>query len=48
VKDEELASDLDSHDAAAKLVVMIDGKSFSGKIEHQHEGEHKHDDGHKH
>ncbi len=48
VKDEELASDLDSHDAAAKLVVMIDGKSFSGKIEHKHEGEHTHDDGHKH
>jgi ABC-type oligopeptide transport system substrate-binding subunit len=48
LKDEELASDLDSHDAAAKLVVMIDGKSFSGRIEHQHEGEHQHDDGHKH
>ncbi|MBL8812304.1 MAG: hypothetical protein JNM43_19225 [Planctomycetaceae bacterium] len=48
VKDEELASDLDSHDATAKLVVMIDGKSFSGKIEHKHEGEHTHDDGHRH
>lgn len=48
IKDEELASDLDSHDATAKLVVSINGKSYSGKIEHQHEGEHAHDDGHKH
>lgn len=47
LKDEELAGDLDNHDAVAKLVVMIDGKSFSGKIEHKHEGEHSHDD-HKH
>jgi len=48
IKDEELASDLDSHDATARLVVSINGKSYSGKIEHQHEGEHAHDDGHKH
>jgi hypothetical protein len=48
LKDEELSSDLDSHDAAARLVVTIDGKSFSGKIVHSHEGEHAHDDGHKH
>lgn len=48
VKDEELAKDLDDHDASAKLVVMIDGKSFSGTIEHKHEEEHKHDDEHKH
>jgi len=48
LKDEELASDLDSHDAAAKLVVMINGKSYSGKIAHDHDAEHKHDDGHKH
>ena len=48
LKDEELAKDLDDHDAAAKLVVMIDGKSFSGKIEHDHDADHKHDDGHKH
>jgi hypothetical protein len=47
LKDEELASDLDSHDAAAKLVVMINGKSYSGKIEHDHDADHKHDDGHK-
>ena len=48
LKDEELAKDLDDHDAAAKLVVMIDGKSYSGKIEHDHDADHKHDDGHKH
>ncbi|HQX52442.1 MAG TPA: hypothetical protein PLR25_21150 [Planctomycetaceae bacterium] len=48
IKDEELASDLDSHDATSKLVVSINGKSYSGKIEHQHESEHSHDDGHKH
>ena len=48
LKDEDLASNLDSHDAAAKLVVMINGKSFSGKIEHDHDADHKHDDGHKH
>ena len=42
LKDEELSSDLDSHDAAARLVVTIEGKSFSGKIVHSH------DDGHKH
>ena len=48
LKNEELAKDLDDHDAAAKLVVMIDGKSYSGKIEHDHDADHKHDDGHKH
>ena len=48
LKDAELSSDLDSHDAAARLVVTIEGKSFSGKIVHDHEGEHAHDDGHKH
>ncbi len=48
LKDEELAGDLDATDATAKLVVTIDGKSYSGKIEHHHEGEHKHDDAHKH
>lgn len=48
IKDEELAKDLDDHDATAKLVVMIDGKSFSGQIKHEHETEHKHDEEHKH
>ena len=49
LKDEELAGDLDSADAVAKLAVTIDGMSYSGKIEHAHEGEgdHKHDE-HKH
>jgi hypothetical protein len=46
--DEELAGDLDSHDATAKLVVMINGKSYSGKIEHDHDADHKHKDGDKH
>ena len=45
IKDEELASDLDSHDATARLVVMINGTSFSGKIAHNHDDEHSHDGG---
>lgn len=48
LKDEELSSDLDSHDATSRLAVTIGGKSFSGKIIHNHEGDHAHDDGHKH
>ena len=48
LKDEELASDLDSHDAAARLVVTINGKSYSGKIAHNHDAEHSHDEAHKH
>jgi len=40
--------DVDSHDATAKLVLSINGKSYLGKIEHQPEGEHAHNDGHKH
>lgn len=48
LKNEELASDLDSHDAVAKLVVMINGKSYNGKIAHNHDAEHNHVDGHKH
>ena len=42
LKDEELASDLDNHDTAAKLVVVINGKSYSGKIAHAHDADHKH------
>jgi len=38
LKDEELSTDLDSHDAAARLAVTIEGKAFSGKIVHDHEG----------
>ncbi len=48
LKDEELASDLDSHDATARLVVTINGKSYSGKIAHIHDAEHSHDEAHKH
>lgn len=42
LKDEELAKDLESHDASARLVVMINGKSYSGKIAHAHDADHKH------
>ncbi|MCA9010090.1 MAG: hypothetical protein KDB01_10110 [Planctomycetaceae bacterium] len=47
LKDEELASDLDSHDATARLVVTISGKSYSGKIAHSHGAEHNHDEAYK-
>ena len=43
LRKDELASDLDSHDAAARLVVMINGKSYNGKISHHHDAEHTHD-----
>lgn len=36
LKDEELSEDLDADGTAAKLVVSIEGKSYSGKIEHYH------------
>lgn len=42
LKDEGLAKDLDSHDASARLVVMINGKSYSGKIAHAHDADHEH------
>ena len=42
--DEELVNDLDSHGTVARLAVSIEGKSYAGKIEHQHEAEgHAHD-----
>lgn len=44
--DEELASDLDAEGTAAKVVITIDGKPFSGKIEHQHEGANGHEHAH--
>ena len=44
LKDEELASDLDAEGTVAKVVIMIEGKSYSGKIDHHHEGA----DGQKH
>lgn len=46
LKDEELASDLDAEGTAAKLVITIDGKPYSGKIEHHHEGAAGHDHAH--
>lgn len=36
LKDEELSQDLDAAGTAAKLVVSIEGKPYSGKIEHRH------------
>ena len=42
LKHEKLAAHLDSHDASAKLVVMINDKSYFGKIEHDHDADHKH------
>ncbi len=48
LKDVELSEDLDSHDAVAKLVVMIEGKSYSGRISHDHDADHSQEDGHTH
>lgn len=39
-------SDLDSEEAAAKLVITIGGYPYSGKMEHHHEGEAGHDHAH--
>lgn len=39
LKDAELAGDLDAEGTAAKLVLSINGTSYTGKIEHHHEGE---------
>lgn len=38
LKDKELASDLDTKGTNAKIVIVIDSKSYSGKIEHHREG----------
>lgn len=47
LKDEELASDLDSEGTAAKIVIKINGKAYTGKIEHHHEeGDAKHSEKH--
>lgn len=48
LKDSDLAADLDSHEVTAKLAVTINGKSYSGKIDHHHDGEHSHESDHKH
>lgn len=42
----ELGEHLDEEGATAKLVLTIDGKSYTGLVEHHHE--HEHADGHKH
>lgn len=51
--DKHLGDDLDHEGTEARLVVEIDGKSYTGKIEHKHDHEHDHDHdheegGHKH
>ena len=43
--DAELSEDLDATGAEARLVVMIDGKSYSGNLQHDHAG---HSHGHSH
>ena len=42
LKDAELTKDLDSHEVSARLVVMINRKSYSVKITHAHDADHKH------
>lgn len=37
LKDEHLAEDLDADGATAKLVITINGKQYTGKIEHDHD-----------
>ncbi len=44
LSDPELASDLDTEGTAAKLVVSINGKSYTGKLQHEHtDGGHDHE-----
>ena len=45
-EDPALASDLDREDAAPKLIAMINGKSYRGEVEHDHE--HGDEPGHAH
>jgi hypothetical protein len=40
--DAELAKHLDEEGAAAKLVITIAGKQYTGKIEHHHDHQHAH------
>lgn len=42
ITDNDLAADLDHHDTTAKLAVTINGKSYSGRIIHQHDADHDH------
>ncbi|HVX61044.1 MAG TPA: hypothetical protein VHC19_10595 [Pirellulales bacterium] len=46
--DEELSHVLDEKGAAAKLKIDINGKKFTGAIEHHHEHGHDHDHDHDH
>lgn len=46
LQDEHLAADLDAQGTVAKLVIVIDGTQFTGKIEHAHDAaghEHAHE-----
>lgn len=46
IKDAELASDLDAEGTKAKIVLQIDGKSYTGAIAHDHkDGDHTHKKG---
>uniref|UniRef100_A0A7C2P8B3 Uncharacterized protein n=1 Tax=Schlesneria paludicola TaxID=360056 RepID=A0A7C2P8B3_9PLAN len=45
LKDEHLAEDLDAEGAVAKLVITINGKQYTAKIEHDH-GHEGHDHAH--
>jgi hypothetical protein len=48
-EDKHLGEDLDGEGTEARLVVEIDGKSYTGKIEHKHDHDHDHEEGgHKH
>ena len=44
--DKELIEHLDEEGTTAKLVLTIDGKSYTGQVEHHHG--HEHGEGHKH
>jgi len=46
-EDKHLGEDLDHEAAEARLVVEIDGKSYTGKIAHQHDHD-REEGGHKH
>jgi hypothetical protein len=41
-EDKELAEDLDAEGAEARLVVEINGKSYTGDLAHEHDHDHKH------
>ena len=39
LKDEHLTEDLDAEGTVAKVVIAINGKQYTGKIEHDHDHE---------